>query len=151
MEKLILVFSILLTSVCGFTQSQATFRADKDTVAEQEIQKLEFFLAALIEKGDVDTYAGYLTDDYVRISANGTLSTKEQVLEGFRKGKAQVTMLPHDLQVRIYGTTAILRAILDLETKTGDTVTRRTSLITKVFIKRNGKWFMASLQGTSLP
>ena len=150
MKKGIIVFLLLLSSLVGFGQVQSTFRADRDTTAEQEIQKLEYFLASLIEKGDVDTYAGYLTDDYVRIAANGTISTKEQVLEGFKKAKAQVTMMPHDLNVRVYGTTAILRGILDLETKTADAVTKRTSLITKIFIKRNGKWYMASLQGTTL-
>jgi ketosteroid isomerase-like protein len=151
-QKQILVFLFLVLSVLGFGQSRSTFYADKDTVAEQEIEKLEYLLAALIEKGDVDTYAGYLTDDYVRIAANGAISTKDQILDGLRKnkGKTQVTMMPHDLQVRIYGTTAILRGTLDLETKNGDLVTKRRSLITKVFIKRDGKWYMASLQGTPL-
>jgi len=150
MQKRIIVFLLLLLPLFGFGQSQSTFRADRDTAAEKEIQKLEYFLASLIEKGDVDTYAGYLTDDYVRIAANGSISTKEQILDGFKKTKAQVSMMPHDLNVRVYGATAILRGILDLETKTGDIVTKRTSVITKVFIKRNDKWYMASLQGTSL-
>ncbi len=150
MNKKIFLFILLLSSYLGFGQS-STFRADKDTVAEEEIKKLEFYLADLIEKGDVDTYAGYLADDYVRIAANGILSTKEEIIGGMKKARTQVSMKPHDLNVRVYGNTAILRGVLDLETKSGDTVTKSRSMITKVFIKKDGKWYMASLQGTPLP
>jgi ketosteroid isomerase-like protein len=132
-------------------QQGSTFRADNDSIAEKEIQQLEFFLAGLLEKGDLDTYAGYLTDDYVRIAANGTVSTKQEIIEGLKKSSSQLKMMPHDLKVRIYGNTAILRAILDLETRSGDTVSKRSSIITKIFIRRNGRWYMASLQGTPLP
>lgn len=151
MRKSIIVLLALLVPIIFRGQQGSTIRADKDSVAEKEIQQLEFFLADLLEKGDLDTYAGYLTDDYVRIAANGTVSTKQEILEGLKKSKAQVKMMPHDLHVRVYGNTAILRAILDLETKSGDTITKRSSIITKIFINRNGKWYMASLQGTSLP
>jgi ketosteroid isomerase-like protein len=63
---------------------------------------------------------------------------------------SKVKMTPRDLKVRIYGNTAILQGILDLETKSVDVISKRTSIITKIFIKRDGKWYMASLQGTSL-
>lgn len=142
--------AIILCSI-SIAQTKSTFTADRDTLAEEQIKKLEFFLADLLEKGDIDTYSGYLTDDYVRITATGNVSTKKEVLEGFRKSKTVFQMTPHDLNVRVYGNTAILRAILDLETKTDAGVTRRSSVITKVFIKRNGTWCMASLQGTTLP
>ena len=137
-------------SVNLLAQNQSTFSADQDTASEAQIRKLEFLLIDLIAKGDVDTYSGYLTDDYVRVAANGIVSTKEQVLEAFRKAKTQGTMMPHDLVVRVYGNTAILRGILDIETKSADTITKRTSIINKVFIKRDGKWYMASMQGTAI-
>jgi ketosteroid isomerase-like protein len=149
-KQIIIAVLFLGSTLCSFAQNQSTFSADKDAIAEKQIKDLEFFLAELIEKGDINTYSGYLTDDYIRVSANGVVSTKEQVLDAFRKIKTQGKMTPHDLVVRVYGNTAILRAILDLETKSGDVVTKRTSIITKVFLKRNGKWYMASLQGTPL-
>ncbi len=148
MKQVIIGVLFLTFPVFIFGQNQSTFRADKDTVSEQQIKKLEYFLTDLIEKGDIDTYSGHLTDDYIRVAANGSISTKQQVLDAFRKAKMQGKMTPHDLDVRVYGNTAILRGILDIEAKTGDTVTKRTSVITKVFIKRNGKWYMASMQGS---
>jgi ketosteroid isomerase-like protein len=151
MKRFSITTLAILTCVVLVAQNKKTFIADRDTVAEEQIKRLEFFLADLLEKGDIDTYSGYLTDDYVRITAAGSVSTKEQALEGFRKSKIAFQMTPHDLGVRVYGNTAILRAILDLETKTNNGTTKRSSIITKVFIRRDGKWYMASLQGTALP
>lgn len=129
-------------------QAQTTFSADKDTATERQIKNLEFYLVELIEKGDLRTYSGFLTDDYIRVSANGMISTKEQVLKNFGPAKMQGKMKPRDLFVRVYGNTAILRAVLDLESGAGDAIVKRTSVITKVFIKRNDKWYMASMQGS---
>lgn len=125
----------------------STFQADQDSAAEQQIKQLEFNLVDLIQRGDIDTYATYLTDDYIRVAANGTVSTKQQVLESFRKSnpQANATLTPHDLNVRIYGDTAILRGILDIYSNDGN---QRTSIIIKVFIRRDSKWYMASMQGT---
>jgi ketosteroid isomerase-like protein len=150
MKKITVAFLTLFIPVFIFSQPQSTFTADRDSSGEQQIKQLEFILVDLIKKGDFDTYAGYLTDDYIRIAANGTVSTKQQVLEAFKKTNPQAnsTMLPHDLSVRVYGNTAIMRGILDILSNDG---TQRTSIITKVFIRRNDKWYMASMQGTSLP
>ncbi len=142
----ILVFSGLFTNA----QYRRTFSADKDTVSGEQIKRLEYTLTDLLARGEIDVYSGYLTEDYTRIAANGEVSTKEQVLKDFRKGPRDVKMKPHDLKVFVYGNTAILHARLDLEAGSGDTLTRRTSLITKVFIKRNGNWYMASMQGTAV-
>ena len=147
MKKGAFCILFLLSSHFVFSQSKVTFKADNDTLAERQIKELEFLLVDLIAKGDIDTYATYLTDDYTRVAANGVISTKEQALDGFRKSKGGGKVMPHDLDVRIYGSTAILRAILDIEGNDGK---KRTSAITKVFINRNGKWYMASMQGTLL-
>jgi ketosteroid isomerase-like protein len=145
--KRILISAFFLIN-CHLIFSQSTFRADRDTVAEQQIKQLEFHLTDLIMKKDIDTYATFLTDDYIRIAANGIVSSKQQVLDGFRKpSNTQGKITPHDLDVRVFGSTAILRATLDIDSNDG---TKRSSIITKIFINRNGKWYMASLQGTSL-
>lgn len=152
MRRTVILSLFTVTVLVGSGQDRMPFKADVDTVAEGQIKRLEFTLAGLLERGEIDTYSGYLTEDYIRISANGELATKEQVLQAFRKssGKGNTKMYPHDLQVHVYGNTAILHAKLDLETRSGDSIIKRSSLITKVFIKRNGNWYMASLQGTAI-
>lgn len=151
MKRNILIIPFFIFAIMVNGQSNQTFRADVNNEAEEEIKKLEFFLASLLENGDYDTYSGYLTDDYSRIDKNGVVLSKEQVLEQFRNSKARFKMTPHDLEVRIYGDAAILNGTLDVETKNGDDVIKKSSLFTKVFIRRDGKWYLASLQGTAVP
>jgi ketosteroid isomerase-like protein len=149
--------AILLIALvaCQMTNGQfkTTFKSDNDTTSEAQIKRLEYTLTELLTKGDIQTYSGYLTEDYIRIAANGEISTKAQVLQSFSKmppGANNSQMYPHDLKVSVYGNTAIMHGILDIETKTGDITTKRTSLITKVFIKRDDKWYMATMQGTTV-
>src|SRR5215467_1327859 len=147
MKKTIMCALFVFSCQFLFSQKQSTFRADSDTVAEQQIKNLEFHLTDLLMRGDISTYATYLADDYIRILPNSEVSTKEQALDGFRKFKVTGKMIPHDLHIRIYGNTAILRGILDDVSDDGKKI---SGLFTKVFIRRNGKWFLASLQATSL-
>ena len=147
MKKTIICALFVLSYQFVFSQEQSTLRADRDTVAEQQIKQLEFHLTDLLMRGDISTYATFLANDYIRILPNGDVSTKEQALDGFRKFKIDGKMIPHDLNVRVYGNTAILRGILD---NVGNDGKKISDLFTKVFIRRNGKWFLASLQGTTL-
>lgn len=144
---------LLLTAATTMATAQTTttFTADDNKAAQEEIIKLEFYLASLLEKGDLQTYAGYVTDDYIRISKNGVVATKQQVLESMRGAQpGSMTMKPHDLSVRVYGNTAILNGKLDVETRKDGTVTTSSSYFTKVFIRRDGRWYLANLQGTPL-
>lgn len=148
--KRVLVIAFLIT-IPLFISAQATptFRSDVNAEAEEEIKKLELLLASLLENGDLKTYAGYLTDDYIRISQNGMVATKEQVLKPMG-GSGSFKMKPYDLSVRVYGNAAILNGKLEIERKNGDEIAKTSSLFTKVFIRKDGKWYLASLQGTPL-
>ena len=152
MKRIGLIMTFLVFAVGVHSQGKSTFKADENTEAQEEIKNLEFLLASLLEKGDHETYSGYLTDDYIRIDKNGGVSTKEQIIEGLRSrpSKGNMKMKPYDLSVRVYGNTAILQGKLDVETKSGDTTNTTSSLFTKIFIRKDGKWYLASLQGTSL-
>jgi len=146
---LIFVFSFMMNSLTN-AQSAQTFKADIDTATVNEIIQLEYFLASLLEKNNLDEYSGYLTDDYIRINQNGMLN-KTQVLETMRTSPAKMfSMKPHDLSVRVYGNTAILNGMLDIETTNGEETVVKTSFFTKVFIKKDGKWYLASLHGNPL-
>lgn len=150
MKQFGIITTLILFAVFSNAQTTQTFKADVNKVAEEEIKTMEFFLASLLEKGDLQTYSGYVTDDYIRINQNGVIATKEQVLESMRVKPPAGTMImkPHDLAVRIYGNTAILNGRLDIEIKKGDVITTTSSVFTKVFIKKDGKWYLATLQGT---
>lgn len=150
MRELLIVIAfatISLTQVYGQTIS---VKADQDSVLARQLYDLEFTLNDLLAHRDFTTYATYLADDYVRISANGQMMTKEQVLETFRASTSPGVAVPQVRQIRIYGNTAVMNIHLTITRETmGEKVTRE-SLLTKVFVMRNGRWYMVSNQGTPL-
>ena len=84
--------------------------------------------------------------DYTRIGANGALETRKQVLAGFRASESGGSMEPTELDVDVYGDTAILTGKLTIASATGS----RQSRFRKIFVRRDGRWYMVSLQGTPL-
>jgi hypothetical protein len=146
-SAVIVLISVFSYGVHGQTSS---VKADGDSVLVKQLTDLEFTLNKLLVDRDFDTYATFLADDYVRISANGEMKNKEQVLQEFRASKpGDGLATPEVLQVRVYGTTAVMTIHLTFTRRTtGELI--RESLLTKVFVLRNGRWFMVSNQGTSL-
>lgn len=142
-----LIFFCLMTAYATglYAQNKVTFSSDDDPATEAEILKLEHTLVDLLQKGDYDTYSGYLTEDYTRVTAAGESSNKEQVMQAFRSGGAKSIIKPRDMDVRVFGDVAILNGVLDM-----DGTVKSSNYFTKVFVKRNGQWYLALMQGTKL-
>ncbi|MFN2421851.1 MAG: nuclear transport factor 2 family protein [Gemmatimonadota bacterium] len=140
----------LLLLASSTLRAQTTVRADGDSAAMAEIAALEYHLIDLLERRDLETYAAYLAEDYVRVNRGGLVSTKDQALAGFASaasGGRQWRQSPSDIEVRIYGDTAILTFVLTQE-REGLPPTR--ARLVKVFVRRDGRWFMVHNQGTPL-
>ena len=140
-----LLISILLAT--SLPVSAVVPTADPDAAAEAEIKALELHLAKLLVSREFDEYERCLAADYTRINANGVVETREQVLAGFRASTGELSMQPTDLVVKTYGDTAILTGTLTVASEKATRVSR----FRKVFIRRDGRWFLVSLQGVTLP
>lgn len=136
---------VLLIAGLGVVQG-ASLPADRNEPAEAEIRALELHLAELLVERKFDEYEAHLGADYTRINASGVVETREQVIAGFRASSANIAMEPTELEVEIYGDTAILTGRLAITNASGS----RQSRFRKVFIRRDGRWFLVSLQGTPL-
>jgi ketosteroid isomerase-like protein len=154
----IAVTAVLLVATCvpGFAQRASAaqgsgVRADTDVAATGAVEKLEIELCGLLVRGEWQMYAANLTDDYVRVLP-GKIQSKAEVLEEFRTSTEKtVAMTPEKMQTRIYGKTAVV--IIDLLTRdrTPDgTITENRGRATKVFVRRNGRWYLAQLSGAPL-
>ena len=124
-----------------------TLSADRKDAAEAEVKALELHLAKLLVAHNFDEYEKYLSTDYSRISPTGTVESREQVMKSFPASAPDGAMEPTELEVKVYGDTAILTGKLAV-TAAG---TVRLGRFRKVFIHRGGQWFLASLQGVTLP
>jgi ketosteroid isomerase-like protein len=126
-------------------------RADNNRPAVEAVRKLEVDLCGMLVRGEWDTYAANLTDDYVRILP-GKMQRKSEVLAEFRTSKTKtISMVPEEIDVRVYGNTAVTIIHLRTRLQDGDgKITEQAGVPTKVFVRRNGRWYLAQLSGMPL-
>ena len=149
MRWMIGVLAILLA---GVAPAGEEIKADNNAAAREEIKKLEFHLIDLITKGDPE-YGTYLAEDYALINSEGQLRHKPEMLRQFTSRDSRNdsgSMTPSEMQVRIYGDTAVMNFKLTVEKKVNGQPRKKVARATKVFIRRNGHWYMVNNQGTPL-
>ena len=145
MRGTLVAIVIGLLTACGPARG-ATLSADRNEAAEATIKALELHLAKLLVAHKFDEYEKYLSADYSRISPTGEVESREQVMKAFRASQPGEAMEPSELEVKIYGNTAILTGKLTVTTA-GEV---RHARFRKVFIRRGEQWFLVSLQGVTL-
>ena len=130
---------------------KSNIHADDNPEVVESAKTFEVELCGLIVRGEWDAYASRLTDDYIRILP-GKIQGKEEVLKEFRTSTTKsISMVPEQMDVRIYGDTVIMIIQLRYRDQTPDGPTaEQRGRATKVFVRRNGKWFLAQLTGLPL-
>ena len=127
--------------------------ADSDSAAVRELVALEHHLNTLLMRRDWQAYAAFVADDYRQTTRQGEVRFKPDVIASLRDpagGSGQTTSVPDSIEVRVYGDVGVLHAILTGRNRdTGATTFR--SRILKVFVRREGRWFLVAMQGTPLP
>jgi ketosteroid isomerase-like protein len=141
---------VLFLALTPAIAQDSGFHADTDPAALASIEKFEIDLCALLVRGDWRAYAANVADDYVRVLA-GKVQTKAEVLQEFRTSKAKtLAMIPEKMDTRIFGNTAVMNINLLVRRGAPDgTVTEDRGRLTKVFIRRDGKWYLAQLTSGS--
>jgi ketosteroid isomerase-like protein len=142
------LLTVLALSASG---QNSNVRADADPAAVESVKKFEIKLCDLLVRGEWDSYAGHLTDDYVRIIP-GKIQGKEDVLNEFRSSNVKtISMVPEKMDVRIYGDTAVMIIQLRFRERAPDgKTTDKLGRPTKVFVRRHGQWYLAQLVGSPL-
>jgi ketosteroid isomerase-like protein len=150
--KVRLTAAILLAFLALSASAQnSNVRADTNPAAVESVKKFEIELCDLLVRGEWDSYARRLTDDYIRI-APGKIERKENVLREFRAAKVKtISMVPEQMDLRIYGDTAVMIIQLRFREQAPDgKTTDKLGRPTKVFVRRHGQWYLAQLVGSPL-
>lgn len=80
------------------------------------IDQLEDRWRNAVLTGDTAAMGSLLSDDYMAITAYGTLQTKNEALANLRSGKWHITTLDlSDRKVRFYGSTAVVTSLAEVE------------------------------------
>lgn len=92
-----------------------------------------------------------LADDYIGISANGTVETKAQELAQRKAGTVRIQSLNlSDLKVRVYGDTAVVTSQAELTGVNGQSDISGNYRYTRVYNKRLGQWKIVSFEASRM-
>ena len=92
-----------------------------------------------------------LADDYLGISANGTVATKAEELAQRRAGTVRIQSLTlSDIKVRVYGKTAVVTSRAELTGVNGESDISGNYRYTRVYNKRFGQWKIISFEASRM-
>ena len=117
----------------------------------KEIEALEMQWREAQLSNDVAVMDRLLADDYIGISANGIIETKNEALALRRAGTLHITVLDlNDLKVRIFGDTAVVTSRADLQGTNGASDISGKYRYTRVYNRRFGQWKIVSFEASRI-
>lgn len=146
---------VLLLMMAGVAQSKPNRpgmpRAERHE-SRQEILQLEQKWKDAIIQHNVPAMTTLLADDYIGITPNGTLESKEQTLESIKNGSMHFTMIEaSDRKVRFYGQTAVVTSKAEVAGDTAGGITDGNYRYTRVYVRDpKGGWKIVSFEASRI-
>jgi len=140
--------AFVLVAVCH--GAWALPRHEKGEI-HREIEALEHQWQQAIVTNNVSAMDHLLADDYIGITSNGTVETKQQAVDQSRAGTMRITRLDlTDTHVRVYGDTAVVTSLADLAGTNGTTDISGQYRYTRVYNRRLGQWKIVSFEASRM-
>ena len=132
-------------------QKPGMHRAEKHE-SLHEIDQLEEKWRQAILDSDIPALESLLADDYLSITASGTLQSREQALERLKSGHIHFDMLEvADRKVRFYGTTALVTSLAHVKGTTADGVIDGRYRYTRVYARDvHGAWKIVHFEASQI-
>jgi len=142
---------IPIAIACAQTARAGMPRTQKHEV-RHEIDQLEDTWRDAVMKGNTAAMDSLLADDYMAISASGTLQSKQQTLDNLRSGRVHFTTLDiSDRKVRFYGTTALVTSVASIAGTTADGAISGNYRYTRVYVRNpQGAWKVVSFEASRI-
>ena len=120
--------------------------------SRHEIDQLEETWREALLKSNTAAMQNLLADDYLAITASGTLQTKDQTLASLRSGRMHLTTLEiSDRKVRFYGTTALVTSLAAVQGTTEDGELSGSYRYTRVYVRNaQGAWKIVSFEASRI-
>jgi len=118
--------------------------------SRHEIDQLEDEWRNATLNGDAKTLGSLLADDYMAITASGTLQSRDEALQSIRSGRVRFTSLTiTDRKVRFYGTTAVVTSLATIQATTPDGPVAGDYRYTHVYVRdAQGNWKIVSFEAS---
>jgi ketosteroid isomerase-like protein len=120
--------------------------------SRHEIDQLEEAWRDALLKTNATAMDALLADDYMAITPNGSLQSKEQALENLRSGTTHFAAIEiADHRVRFYGTTALVTSRADVSGTNGGADFSGSYRYTRVYVRdAQGKWKIVSFEASRI-
>jgi ketosteroid isomerase-like protein len=117
-----------------------------------EIDRLEDAWREALMKSNTAQMERLLADDYMAITASGTLQTRQEALASMRAGQMRFTTLDiSDRKVRFYGTTALVTSLAEVQGATADGDLAGSYRYTHVYVRdAQGTWKIVSFEASRI-
>ncbi len=146
-----IVAAAILFALCGNLLYAGQAKPKKHD-SRHEIDQLEEAWRTAMLKSDTAALNALLADDYIAITASGTLHSKEETLANLRSRRVHVTALNvSDRKVRFYGNTALVTSLADVEGATADGDLSGSFRYTRVYVRdAQGNWKIVSFEASRI-
>jgi ketosteroid isomerase-like protein len=136
----------------GFLSERGyAFARHENHAIHKEIEALEMQWRQAVISNDVNQMDHLLADDYIGISATGTVETKAQALAQRKAGTVRISQLDlTDLKVRVYGDTAVVTSQANLQGTNGQSNIGGNYRYTRVYNRRLGQWRIVSFEASRM-
>ena len=143
---------IALIALCGISMLQAGQDKTKKHDARHEIVGLENAWRDAVLNSDTNAMGALLADDYMAITASGTLQTKQEVLANLHTRRVHITsLLFSDRKVRFYGKTAVVTSIAEVQGANAEGDLSGSFRYTRVYVRdAQGKWKIVSFESSRI-
>ena len=103
-------------------------------------------------KSDTAAMSALLADDFIAITASGTLQTKDRDLANLRTRRVHITSLDvSDRKLRFYGKTALVTSAANVQGTTPDGDVSGSFRYTRVYVlDPQGKWKIVSFEASRI-
>ena len=138
--ELFIAVLVLTVGPMGVGQEQSA-RGSHKTSVEETIRKLDDErIQAQIHADAADLDRIYAAD-FIGIGPSGTVRTKPQVILDFTSGELKFqSITTNDVQVRVYGDTAVETGLSTMIGQDKGKTVPRDSRFTRVWVKQQGRW-----------
>ena len=114
---------------------------------EKTITQLEDASRDAALKGDASWIEKNLSDDFVRILADGRSLDRQQFIDNFKKTKFEAIDFT-DRKIRVYGDSAIVNLTANVKATSDGKDISGTNRATRVWARVKGQWKLVNFQST---
>jgi len=120
--------------------------------SRHEIDQLEESWKDAVVHRNASALESLLADDYLAITPNGTLQSKDQTLANLRSGSLQIKSLEFsDRKVRFYGQTALVTSRAEVTGSNPEGDFSGAYRYTRVYVRNDqGKWKIVSFEASRI-